>query len=87
MLEILNLSKSFGWRYALRDINLQVANGETVLLVGPNGAGKTTLLRIIASLTRPATGTVAINGVDLHKGGLQLRGQLGYLSHRTLLYD
>jgi heme ABC exporter ATP-binding subunit CcmA/heme exporter protein CcmB len=87
MLEVHNVSKSFGMRYALRDVNFRISPGETVFLVGPNGAGKTTLLRIIASLTRPSAGSVYIAGQNLIESGVAIRGQIGYLSHRTLLYD
>ncbi len=87
MLEVIGLSKSFGMRYALRDVHLRVAGGETVFLVGPNGAGKTTLLRIIASLSRPTKGIIRIGGQDLGKSSADVRRQIGYLSHRTLLYD
>lgn len=87
MLEVEALSKSFGIRYALRDVHLRVSSGETVFLVGPNGAGKTTLLRIIASLSRPTAGSVRIAGQDLVKAGVDIRRHIGYLSHRTLLYD
>ena len=87
MLEVIGLSKSFGMRYALRDVHLRVSPGETVFLVGPNGAGKTTLLRIIASLSRPTKGIIRIGGQDLGKSSADVRRQIGYLSHRTLLYD
>jgi len=87
MLEIANLTKSFGPRAALAGVNLAVEDGEFVILVGPNGAGKTTLLRTVATLTRPTSGTVRIAGLDPLKAGLMVRRQIGYLSHRTLLYD
>jgi len=87
MLEISNLTKSFGPRAALAGVNLMVGDGEFVILVGPNGAGKTTLLRIVAMLARPTSGTVRIAGLDPLKAGSTVRRQIGYLSHRTLLYD
>lgn len=87
MIAVHNLSKSFGPRIALSNVELQVRMGETVALLGPNGAGKTTLLRILATLSRPTSGTVTIAGVDLAKAGNEARRQIGFLSHRTLLYD
>jgi len=87
MLEISDLAKSFGPRVALAGVNLIVEEGEFVILLGPNGAGKTTLLRTVATLTRPTSGMVRIAGSDPLKVGLTVRQQIGYLSHRTLLYN
>jgi heme exporter protein A len=72
---------------ALADVSLRVDAGEFVMLVGPNGAGKTTLLRILATLTRPTSGEVRVDGVDLARDAASIRRQLGFLSHRTLLYE
>ncbi|MCU0519509.1 MAG: heme ABC exporter ATP-binding protein CcmA [Anaerolineae bacterium] len=87
MLEIAGLTKSFGPRQALASVNLLVDDGDFVVLAGPNGAGKTTLLRILAMLMRPSSGTLLLGGVDLLRAGPGVRRQIGYLSHRTLLYD
>jgi heme exporter protein A len=87
MVEVHHLVKSFGPRAALSGVNLHVKAGEFVTLVGPNGAGKTTLLRILATLTRPTSGTVRIAGLNLARAGEQVRRRIGFLSHRTLLYD
>jgi heme exporter protein A len=87
MIEIRNLVKSFGSRVALAGVNLSVEAGEFVTLVGPNGAGKTTLLRVLATLTRPTSGTVQVAGLDLSRAGEEVRRRIGFLSHRTLLYE
>lgn len=87
MIETYALTKSFGLRTALSRVTLQVAAGEFVALVGPNGAGKTTLLRLLATLSRPTSGTLTIAGLDPAKAGEAVRRQIGFLSHRTLLYD
>lgn len=87
MIEVQGLAKTFGPRTALDEINLSIGNGEFVTLVGPNGAGKTTLLRILATLSRPSSGTVRIAGFDVASAGEQVRRRIGFLSHRTLLYD
>ncbi|MGD1994320.1 MAG: heme ABC exporter ATP-binding protein CcmA [Anaerolineae bacterium] len=86
-IEARNLTKSFGPRNALAGIDLVVDPGDFVTLVGPNGAGKTTLLRILAMLARPTAGTLRIAGLDPAKSGGQARRQIGFLSHRTLLYN
>lgn len=87
MIEVRGLSKSFGPRAALAGVDLSVAAGEFTTLVGPNGAGKTTLLRILATLARPSSGTVRVAGLDLVRAGIEVRRRVGFLSHRTLLYD
>lgn len=68
------------WKYygdfpALRDINIKASPGDCIALLGRNGAGKTTLLRIAAGLSRPAKGTVAING------------GIGWLGHGIGVYE
>src|SRR4026209_191937 len=63
-IEVRNLSKQFGTFSALRDVSLEVRNGELLALLGPSGSGKTTLLRVIAGLEVPDTGQVLFNGED-----------------------
>ena len=87
MVEVRDLTKAFGLRQALKGVSLSVRPGERVMLVGPNGAGKTTLLRILATLSRPTSGTVKIAGYDTHRSGAEVRALIGYLSHETLLYN
>ena len=62
MLEVRNLSKSFGGLKAVDQASLDVRQGEIVALIGPNGAGKTTLFAAIAGFHRPDTGTVSFEG-------------------------
>ena len=59
------LSKTFGQNPALRDIDLDIADGEFFVLLGPTGAGKTTTLRLVAGLEKPSAGVVRINGADV----------------------
>jgi heme exporter protein A len=74
-LEISNVWKYFGDFPALREVGLSIAPGSTMALLGRNGAGKTTLLRILAGLSRPSRGSVAIHG------------SIGILGHGIALYD
>ncbi|RUX29347.1 ABC transporter ATP-binding protein, partial [Mesorhizobium sp. M2A.F.Ca.ET.042.01.1.1] len=61
-IEIEQLGKSFGAVEVLRDVNIEIASGEFVVLVGPSGCGKSTLLRIIAGLEEHTTGEIRIGG-------------------------
>ena len=78
-LEIANLSKVYrGGVRALSDATLAVGPGVLGLL-GPNGAGKSTLMRILATITKPSSGTVRWNGEDVTRSPEALRATLGYL--------
>ena len=61
-LALRNVSLSFGSRLILRDIDLEVREGEFVSIVGPSGSGKTTLLRLVAGLLKPTAGSVEFDG-------------------------
>ena len=63
--EAIGLRKAFGGKQVLAGVDLAVAPNSVFALLGPNGAGKTTLVRILATLTKPEAGTVAVNGHDL----------------------
>ena len=64
MIDIKNITKSFGSLQVLKGIDLHIDKGEVVSIVGPSGAGKTTLLQIIGTLDRPDTGNVVVDGID-----------------------
>jgi iron complex transport system ATP-binding protein len=61
------VSLALGGRTILRDVDLTVADGQTVGLIGPNGSGKSTLLRTIYRLHRPRSGTVLLDGQEVHR--------------------
>ena len=86
MVHMAEVTKCFGKVVALRGINLSVKRGHYLGIFGPNGAGKTTLLRIIATLTRPSSGTVTIAGHDAVREAEKIRPLIGVLNHRTFLY-
>ena len=72
MLEVRNVSKSFGGLMALQDLNLQVSQNELVGLIGPNGAGKTTLFNVLTGFYKPTAGRIVyekenIAGLEPHK--------------------
>ena len=64
MIDIRNITKSFGSLQVLKGIDLHIDKGEVVSIVGPSGAGKTTLLQIIGTLDRPDSGEVIVDGID-----------------------
>ena len=64
MIEVKNITKSFGSLQVLKGIDLHIDKGEIVSIVGPSGAGKTTLLQIIGTLDKPDTGSVCVDGID-----------------------
>ena len=65
IIEIKNVSKSFGDKDVLKDINLYINQGEFLTLLGPSGCGKTTLLRMIAGFLKPDEGSILLDGKDL----------------------
>lgn len=67
MIDIKNITKSFGNLQVLKDINLHINKGEVVSIVGPSGAGKTTLLQIIGTLDKPDSGTICLDRIDVNK--------------------
>jgi len=74
-LEVRGLAKRYGERRALRDVSFSVQVGELLAIVGPNGAGKTTLLGILAGITDPDAGNVAVPG-----------GEVGWVPQQAALY-
>jgi heme ABC exporter ATP-binding subunit CcmA len=80
------LSKSYGDRPALRDVSLQVRQGESLAVFGPNGAGKTTLVNVLATLVKPSSGSASVTGFDVSRHPGDVRRRIGVVSHQTLLY-
>ena len=65
MICVEHLSKSFGKLEVLRDISLNISDGEIVAIIGPSGSGKSTLLRCINLLEKPTGGHIYVDGVDV----------------------
>ena len=65
MIQLQNITKSFGTLQVLKGIDLHIDKGEVVSIVGPSGAGKTTLLQIMGTLDTPDTGSVIVDGIDV----------------------
>lgn len=86
MLEVKNLSKSFGTLQAVNHISFQVQKGEVVGLLGPNGAGKTTTMRLITGFLKPEEGDIIVGGVNAIENGAQVRRTIGYLPENAPSY-
>ena len=65
MIDLKNVTKSFGDVHAARDVSFHVSKGEIVCLIGPSGSGKSTVLRCIDGLEKPESGTVTIEGEEM----------------------
>jgi ABC-2 type transport system ATP-binding protein len=86
VIEAINLHKAFGAFHAVRDISLQVAEGEVVALLGPNGAGKTTTVRMLSAILRPNGGTARVAGYDVVEQAREVRHVVGLLTEFPGLY-
>jgi len=82
LLEFKNLSKKYGEKQALKDVNLKIPRGKIIGLLGKNGSGKTTLIKLINDLLTPTEGEVLING---KKPGVESKKIISYLPERTYL--
>ncbi|MBP9943638.1 MAG: LPS export ABC transporter ATP-binding protein [Desulfomicrobium sp.] len=83
-----NLAKHYGTRDVVRDINLDVRQGEVVGVLGPNGAGKTTTFYMLAGIVRPSRGTVHLDGLDITRWPLHRRARAGmsYLPQESSIF-
>lgn len=78
MIEIKNLTKSFGTLQVLKGMSLIIPSGQSLGIVGPNGAGKTTLIKSILGLTKPDSGSIIVDGTLLN-GNFEYRRNIGYM--------
>src|ERR1700736_2908796 len=82
-----HLTKHYGRRRALDDLNLEVAPGEVFGLLGPNGSGKSTALRLLLGFLRPTAGKATIAGHDCWRESVAARRHVAYLPGELRLYD
>lgn len=87
ILEVTNLSKSFGQIKVLSDINLEMYEGEIVGLIGPNGAGKTTFIKTILNLYKYDKGSVKICGFDTQTNLEQALSKIGCIIENPDMYE
>ena len=86
-IEVRGVNKAYGRSIALNDLDLSVPWGRALTIFGPNGSGKTTLIKVLATLSKPDSGTVSIAGLDPRRDGSYARRLIGVLTHDPLLYD
>ncbi|MGH7918296.1 MAG: ABC transporter ATP-binding protein, partial [Candidatus Binataceae bacterium] len=86
MIEVKNLSKSYGSFLAVENISFKAERGQILGFLGPNGAGKTTTMRIITGFMPASSGTVEIDGLDIFAKSLEARKRIGYLPEAPPLY-
>ena len=86
LLQLRNITKTYGPQKALDNISLDIPRGQVVGLLGPNGAGKSTLMRSILGYLPVDSGTVHFDGQDVRSGGDALRSRMGYLPEHNPLY-
>ena len=85
-LQVRGLTKRFD-RLAVDALDLTVRSGEFYALVGPNGAGKTTTLRMVAGLSRPDSGSVAVFGIDALADPVAAKQSMAWVSDEPMIYD
>jgi ABC-2 type transport system ATP-binding protein len=81
------LTKRFGDKLAVVDLDLEVGAGEFFCFLGPNGAGKTTTIKLLTGLLRPNAGRALIGGHDIQREPLAAKRLLGYVPDQPFLYD
>ena len=87
LINVKNISKSFGSFLAVNDISFSLSKGEVLGFLGPNGAGKTTTMRILTGFLKPDTGSVEIKDIDIFNEAKKAREYLGYVPEGSPLYN
>jgi ABC-2 type transport system ATP-binding protein len=86
MIRVENLTKDYGSRRAISNLNFEAEQGEVVGFLGPNGAGKTTTMRILTGYMPPTDGTAIVAGYDVVEESLEVRKRVGYVPETVPLY-
>lgn len=81
------LTRFYGKRLGIEDVNLEVNRGEIFGYLGPNGAGKTTTIRTLLDFIRPTRGSAAILGLDTRQNSVAIHRRIGYLPGELAMYD
>jgi ABC-type multidrug transport system ATPase subunit len=81
------LTKTFGERRALDNIELGVKAGQVLAVLGHNGAGKTTLIKILATIMKPSSGALKFGGMAVKDSAAEIRHLVGVATHESFLYN
>lgn len=86
MIQVSQLTKSYGDRQAIQDLNFSVNSGEVVGFLGPNGAGKSTTMKIITGFMAPTSGVAKVAGIDVFERPIEVKKRIGYLPETPPIY-
>lgn len=91
MIKLVNINVDFGGKRVLEDINLDIAKGESMVIIGPSGSGKSTMLRLIVGLLKPSAGKIYIDGQEITAMGEddlnKIRLRMGMVFQYSALFD
>ncbi|MBC8376327.1 MAG: ATP-binding cassette domain-containing protein [FCB group bacterium] len=87
MIDVQNVTKSYGAFEAVKDVSFTVEQGEILGFLGPNGAGKTTMMKMITCYMPPTDGTITVDGLNVLTESMGVRKKIGYLPESTPLYE
>ncbi len=87
MVELKHLRKEYKDQVAVKDLSLELEQGDVFGFIGPNGAGKTTTIKMLATLLMPTAGSATINGIDVVRNPDQIRAIVGYMPDFIGVYD
>ena len=91
MIKLINVTKKFGMKLALKSINLEIADGETLAIIGGSGSGKSTLLRLMIGLIQPTSGEIWIGDDEIshmdEKEMMRVRLKMGMVFQYSALFD
>ncbi len=87
MIHTERLSRDYGAKHALVDLDLHVEPGEILGFLGPNGAGKSTTVKILTGMIRPTSGRAAVAGFDVVTQSIEAKKHIGYVPETGALYE